>query len=159
MSAPIEAGACYRDPKDGEIVRALRPSPHYQHGWLCQPLSGVYRGQAEVYRALLNWQRVPDPTPAVIDDEPALHVCPVSRCGAAAFSTADRCPVHGAFFVAEDRPAHDEAARQERVDATARALFASAEHDLDADEAYAAADDLEAARERYIASRKGAVKP
>lgn len=126
MSAPIEAGACYRDPKDGEIVRALRPSPHYQHGWLCQPLSGVYRGQAEVYRALLNWQRVPDPTPAVIDDEPV----------------------------------HDEAARQERVDATAQRLWVMPEYDSrNVDQVYRDADMLEAARERYIAGRKGAVKP
>lgn len=127
MSAPIEAGACYRDPSDGEIVRALSARRHTT--WLCRVVaSGVDANTrsdvgSEGPRSLRGWERVPDPTPAVVDGEPA----------------------------------HDEAARQERIDATARALFARDDAAY-GDDAYEAADMLEAARERYIAARKGGAK-
>lgn len=148
MSAPIEVGACYRDSEDGEIVRVLRLDR--------DGLALVRRVGADWPGCALDrfedlrfgtWERVPDPTPAVIDDELV----------------------------------HDEAARQERIDATARMLWTQIGLDVAAQarggyvdpdvnkrmaetaelasaNCYSAADMLEAARERYIASRKGGVK-
>ena len=122
MSAPIEVGACYRDPYDGQVRRvtalygddeldACVPGDGHTVRWLTRSFASCY------------CDRVADPTPAVVDDESA----------------------------------HDEAARQERVDATARAVF-STEDAGGADAAYQRAESLEAARERYIAGRKGGAK-
>ena len=112
---PIEVGACYRDPGDGEIARVLEPADG--PGWRVRTLvvgsSGLAVG-AEFHRDLRGWERVPDPTPALVEDETA---------------------------------------RQARVDATARACFASAVYP-NGDLAYQEADALEAARERYIAARR-----
>lgn len=71
MSAPeIVVGACYRDPSEGEVVRALRVDRDGLvlvrrvgddwPGCVCERFEDLRFG---------HWERVPDPTPAVIDDE------------------------------------------------------------------------------------------
>ena len=67
-----------------------------------------------------------------------------------------RVPPRSPRLGARPRPdalVEDETARQARVDATARACFASAVYP-NGDLAYQEADALEAARERYIAARR-----
>ena len=135
MSALIEVGACYRDPSDGEVVRVIgRGGTRVL--WECMVLAsgrGSSRAVGEVvWRSHDELdERVPDPTPAVIDDT---------------------------------LEAAEEMARQERIDATARAIFvarASWDDELstaESDGVYVLAESLEAARERYIATRKGGAK-
>ena len=69
---PIEVGACYRNPGDGEIARVLEPADG--PGWRVRTLvvgsSGLAVG-AEFHRDLRGWERVPDPTPALVEDETA----------------------------------------------------------------------------------------
>jgi hypothetical protein len=80
VSTPeIKAGACYRDTVGGsEVVRAiLQASPSTPNVWDCLVIvpyrdatPGTDTGRV-VTRNLRGYERVPDPTPAVIDDEPA----------------------------------------------------------------------------------------
>jgi hypothetical protein len=130
VSAPIEEGYCYRDPDDGEIARVLGPADG--PGWRTRTLVA---GKSGLDVGAEFSGRILHGWARVPD--PTLAV-----------------------IVIDDESSHDEAARQERIDATARAFFVSldtvASHA--ADRAYDAADSLEGARERYIEKRKGGAK-
>jgi len=74
----FEKGKCYKDPDDGEVVRVLGPQAA-DGDWSIEVLWPGTKAPPEDrtigarrYRTLgPRWQRVPDPTPAVIDDEDA----------------------------------------------------------------------------------------
>lgn len=79
MSAEIVVGACYRDVRDGEIVRVTDASDPLAPRCVVVVASGHhYDDGAAGYETWREWSRdrwlrVPDPTPAVIDDaEPPL---------------------------------------------------------------------------------------
>lgn len=70
LTPPIEVGACYLNPQDREVVRALDSEGSWGMGWGCEVLLSVRAYAPEgtrVSRNLRGWQRVPDPTPAVVD--------------------------------------------------------------------------------------------
>jgi hypothetical protein len=72
VSAPIVVGACYRDPEDGEVVRALEEIDASSVRWRCVVLVGGWAEYAGIvtHRELdARWARVPDPTPAIAEDE------------------------------------------------------------------------------------------
>lgn len=65
---PIEVGACYLNPQDREVVRAIDSEGSWK-GW-CTVLVAVRAYAPEgtrVCRDLRGWKRVPDPTPAIVD--------------------------------------------------------------------------------------------
>lgn len=74
MSAEIVVGACYRDVRDGEIVRVTDASDLMAPK--CTVLVPSRFGFEDSEAGMLTWrewardrwERVPDPTPAVIDD-------------------------------------------------------------------------------------------
>jgi hypothetical protein len=70
----IEIGACYRDPDDGEIVRALEAGPAFaavSASVLVRGSGCAARSGHEVFRILEGWERVADPTPAIVEPAPA----------------------------------------------------------------------------------------
>lgn len=74
MSAEIVVGACYRDGDDtsSEVIRVTRVSGGLVTWESLPPLTGGETVSEERWRTF-NAVRVPDPTPAVIDDaEPPL---------------------------------------------------------------------------------------
>lgn len=80
MSGEIEIGACYRDPSDGEVVRPVERYDNDDHDgrWsvIVVVTVGYQRAGERAVRQMehgVEWERVTDPTPAVIDDaEPPL---------------------------------------------------------------------------------------
>jgi hypothetical protein len=74
VSAEIVIGACYRDKRDGEVVRVTSP---VANGWyectVVVPVPSVVgdpRGtRVERDVGTYAWTRIPDPTPAIADDD------------------------------------------------------------------------------------------
>lgn len=67
MSAGVEIGACYRNPWGGEVVRALEC---LGRRWRVIVVVSVWSDRpvgSEGARGLNGWERVPDPTPVVVD--------------------------------------------------------------------------------------------
>lgn len=137
-STGIKAGACYRD-ADGEVVRALEEVAEVSvpHVWRCIVLVSP------------------------VGYPPSVGQVVERRFGSSWVRVADPTP---AVVDPDDlEEAAWEAARQERIDATARAFFvaispngqtSSTEGPSGADTAYRVADVLEGARERYIEKRR-----
>lgn len=109
MSGEIVVGACYRDPTDGEIVRAIAVEP--DGWWHCVTVrpgrsSGCVGN--DIVCALSTWERVPDPMPAVIGDEDTLAELEawIVERGGNGIRTGVGASTGGQWFASADSGAH-----------------------------------------------------